>query len=115
MRAKVGHFHEGRFKEITSGSEEYCRGFLDGYNLYSDVCVVILVGNVCQCGRARVEYIKPGDKLQMPRTGCLRCDRWDAPPRFWAWEDKDTTKWYNCPRCDAGYPDQECVCEENEE
>ena len=30
-------------------------------------------------------------------------------------ENKDTTKWYNCPRCDAGYPDQECVCEESEE
>ena len=27
-------------------------------------------------------------------------------------ESEDTTKWYNCPRCDAGYPDQECVCEE---
>ena len=25
------------------------------------------------------------------------------------------TKWYNCAHCDAGYMDQECTCEENEE
>ena len=31
----------------------------------------------------------------------------------WAWEN--TSKWYNCPHCDAGYPDQECICEEIEE
>ena len=29
--------------------------------------------------------------------------------------NEDTTKWYNCPRCDAGYLNQECVCKENEE
>ena len=28
---------------------------------------------------------------------------------------KDTSKWYNCAHCDAGYPDQECTCKENEE
>lgn len=22
----------------------------------------------------------------------------------------DYTKWYDCPRCDAGYPDQCCTC-----
>tara|TARA_R100000005_G_scaffold65103_1_gene33927 strand:+ start:87 stop:332 length:246 start_codon:yes stop_codon:yes gene_type:complete len=31
------------------------------------------------------------------------------------WEQKDTSKWYNCAHCDAGYPDQECTCRENEE
>jgi len=30
-------------------------------------------------------------------------------------ENEDTTRWYNCPHCDAGYPDQECICKENEE
>ena len=30
-------------------------------------------------------------------------------------KSEDATRWYNCPRCDAGYPDQECVCEESEE
>ena len=30
-------------------------------------------------------------------------------------EDAGNTKWYNCAHCDAGYPDQECTCEENEE
>lgn len=30
-------------------------------------------------------------------------------------ELKDTSKWYNCAHCDAGYPDQECTCKENEE
>jgi len=25
------------------------------------------------------------------------------------------TLWYNCAHCDAGYPDQECTCKENEE
>ena len=28
--------------------------------------------------------------------------------------DEDTSKWYNCAHCDAGYPDQECTCEEQE-
>ena len=26
----------------------------------------------------------------------------------------DGGKWYNCAHCDAGYPDQECTCEEEE-
>ena len=26
--------------------------------------------------------------------------------------DKNPTKWYDCPRCDAGYEDQHCICEE---
>ncbi len=26
-----------------------------------------------------------------------------------------SSKWYNCAHCDAGYPDQECTCKENEE
>jgi hypothetical protein len=29
--------------------------------------------------------------------------------------EEDTSKWYNCAHCDAGYPDQECTCNENEE
>ena len=28
--------------------------------------------------------------------------------------DEDTSKWYNCAHCDAGYPDQECTCESEE-
>ena len=28
---------------------------------------------------------------------------------------KDTSKWYNCAHHDAGYPDQECTCDESEE
>ena len=82
MRAKVGHFHENRFCEIATGTVEYCQGFLDGYNLYTDVCAVILIGPVCQCGPDREEQVSPGDKLFHARTGCLRCDRWDAPPRL---------------------------------
>jgi len=27
----------------------------------------------------------------------------------------DNSKWYNCAHHDAGYPDQECTCEESEE
>jgi len=27
---------------------------------------------------------------------------------------KDISKWYNCAHCDAGYPDQECTCENEE-
>lgn len=27
---------------------------------------------------------------------------------------KDTSKWYNCAHCDAGYPDQECTCKSEE-
>lgn len=30
-------------------------------------------------------------------------------------QNEDTTKWYDCPHCDAGYPDQKCICKENEE
>ena len=30
-------------------------------------------------------------------------------------QNEDTSKWYNCAHCDAGYPDQECTCEESEE
>ena len=38
----------------------------------------------------------------------------------WLWKNRmeneeDTSKWYNCAHCDAGYPDQECTCKENEE
>ena len=27
----------------------------------------------------------------------------------------DNSKWYNCAHHDAGYPDQECTCDESEE
>jgi len=30
-------------------------------------------------------------------------------------QNEDVTKWYDCPHCDAGYPDQKCICKENEE
>ena len=30
-------------------------------------------------------------------------------------QNEDTTKWYDCPHCDAGYPDQACICKESEE
>ena len=33
----------------------------------------------------------------------------------WKVESEDATKWYDCPHCDAGYPDQKCICKENEE
>ena len=36
-------------------------------------------------------------------------------PLWWDLEVIDNTKWYNCAHHDAGYPDQECTCEENEE
>ena len=36
-------------------------------------------------------------------------------PKEYLFENEDATKWYNCPRCDAGYPNQECVCEGSEE
>ena len=29
--------------------------------------------------------------------------------------DKNPTKWYDCPRCDAGYEDQDCTCEVSNE
>jgi hypothetical protein len=25
---------------------------------------------------------------------------------------KDNSRWYDCAHCDAGYPDQECSCQE---
>ena len=25
--------------------------------------------------------------------------------------NKETSDWYNCAHCEAGYPDQECTCE----
>ena len=34
---------------------------------------------------------------------------------FGAFQGRDASKWYNCAHCDAGYPDQECTCKENEE
>ena len=82
MKVKVGHFHEGQFREIVSGSEEYCRGFLDRYNLYSDIDAVILVGDRCQCGPERVEVVHRGDRDKYDRTGCSRCNRWDGPVRL---------------------------------
>lgn len=33
---------------------------------------------------------------------------------FGAFQGRDASKWYSCARCDAGYPDQECICNENE-
>jgi hypothetical protein len=27
--------------------------------------------------------------------------------------EEKNSKWYNCAKCDAGYPDQECTCREN--
>lgn len=82
MTAKVGHFQDGKFHELASGSEEYCRGFLDGYNLHSHVDATMLVGDHCQCGPKRVEVIHRGDRDKHDRTGCSRCNRWDAPPRL---------------------------------
>lgn len=84
MTAKVGHFQDGKFHELASGSEEYCRGFLDGYNLHSHVDATMLVGHHCQCGPDRVEVTT--DAFPHPdwerRVGCSRCNRWDAPPRL---------------------------------
>ena len=34
---------------------------------------------------------------------------------FGAFQGRDASKWYDCAHCDAGYPDQECTCKENEE
>lgn len=34
---------------------------------------------------------------------------------FGAFQARDASKWYSCAHCDAGYPDQECTCKENEE
>jgi len=36
-------------------------------------------------------------------------------PLWWDFGVVDNSKWYNCAYHDAGYPDQECTCEENEE
>ena len=27
--------------------------------------------------------------------------------------DKKSSKWYDCPKCDAGYEDQQCTCKES--
>lgn len=81
-KARVGHFDNGRFHEIASGTKEYCQGFLDAYNLYTDVCAVMLVGSTCKCGPKRIDHIKPEDKLFCARTGCLRCGLWDSPVLF---------------------------------
>ena len=82
MRAKVGHFQDEKFHELASGSEEYCRGFLDGYNLYSHVDATMLVGGHCQCGPKRIEVVARGDRDRHDRTGCSRCNRWDGPVRL---------------------------------
>jgi hypothetical protein len=42
----------------------------------------MLVGDHCQCGPKRVEVIHRGDRDKHDRTGCSRCNRWDAPPRL---------------------------------
>ena len=43
--------------------------------------------------------------------------KWEIEGHYFVptWEQKDTSKWYNCAHCDAGYTDQECTCKENEE
>jgi hypothetical protein len=79
VAAKVGHFTASGFVEVASGSVDYCSGFLDAYNRHSDVAATILVGDRCQCGPARVEIKTDGDSATLPRTGCLRCARWDGP------------------------------------
>lgn len=34
----------------------------------------------CKCApELRMEYTATGDERFLPRTGCLRCDRWDGP------------------------------------
>jgi len=77
--AKVGHFGPKGFVSYVEGSEEYCRGWADGYNSHADVCVTVLIGEICQCGKNRQETIKPADNLFEERVGCLRCGRWDNP------------------------------------
>jgi len=82
ISAKVGHFLTDRFVEIASGSEEYCRGFVDAYNLSNVFNAVLLVGDACQCGPLRRELRTPADETFLERTGCMRCDRWDGPVRL---------------------------------
>jgi hypothetical protein len=39
--------------------------------------------------------------------------KWEGIDKDSKWVfDSDQTKWYDCPRCDAGYEDQKCICEE---
>ena len=80
--AKVGHFTDAGFLAYREGSEEYCRGWADGYNLHADVNVEVLVGDACECGPDRQEIVKAADDVFLARTGCARCDRWDGPPRI---------------------------------
>jgi len=86
-RAKVGHFTNTGFVAYREGSEDYCRGWADGYNSHADVCVVVLVGDACQCGPDRQEIVSAADGVFLARTGCQRCDRWDGPVRLRALED----------------------------
>ena len=81
MMARVGHFTLRGFIAYAEGTEEYCQGWADGYNSNADVCVVVLVGDVCQCGPDREQIVKPADSVFLARTGCRRCDRWDGPFR----------------------------------
>ena len=86
IRAKVGHFTDTGFCAYAEGSEEYCQGWADEYNSHADVCVVVLVGDACQCGPDRQEIVKAADEVFLARTGCQRCDRWDGPVRLRGWE-----------------------------
>jgi hypothetical protein len=37
----------------------------------------------CTCGSMREEYVSHNDTATFhPQVGCLRCDRWDGPPRL---------------------------------
>jgi hypothetical protein len=37
----------------------------------------------CNCGPMREEYVSHNDTATFhPQVGCLRCDRWDGPPRL---------------------------------
>lgn len=85
--AKVGHFTDTGFIAYAEGSEDYCRGWADGYNSHADVCVVVLVvGDTCECGPDRQQIVKAADEVFLARTGCRRCDRWDGPVRLRALE-----------------------------
>jgi hypothetical protein len=68
IRAKVGHFTDTGFAAYAEGSEDYCRGWADGYNSHAD------------------EIVKGADEVFLARTGCQRCDRWDGPVRLRALE-----------------------------
>jgi len=74
-----------------------------------------------EVGRARaakVHRVPSADEMvtaqQMTAPTNLK---WEIDGHYFVptWEHKDTSKWYNCAHCDAGYPDQECTCKENEE